>query len=119
MQNGENTEKKSMVRLSFTNTDGLYEILMPISNGKEFDDLQNYFNKLFGIQKTLGNAANTWKQQINAAKDIAAGFSAAVKGEADAGEKAAQAAGSLDAAIYGDRTEWIRKADAALASFEG
>ncbi len=119
VQNGENTEKKSMVRLSFTNTDGLYEILMPISNGKEFDDLQNYFNKLFGIQKTLGNAANTWKQQINAAKDIAAGFSAAVKGEADAGEKAAQAAGSLDAAIYGDRTEWIRKADAALASFEG
>lgn len=56
---------------------------------------------------------------MTAVKDIASGFSAAVKGEADAGDKAAQAIDSLDAAIYGDRTEWIRKADAALAAFNG
>ena len=71
------------------------------------------------IQNTLGNASNVWKQQMTAVKDIASGFSAAVKGEADAGDKAAQAIDSLDAAIYGDRTEWIRKADAALAAFNG
>ncbi len=55
---------------------------------------------------------------MTAVKDIASGFSAAVKGDVDAGEKAAQAVDSLDAAIYGDRTEWIRKADAALAAFD-
>ena len=42
---------------------------------------------LFGIQKTLGNAMNNWKKQ-------------------------------MDAAIYGDRTEWIQRADEALAEFE-
>ena len=56
---------------------------------------------------------------MTAVKDIAAGFSATVKGEADAGDKAAQAIDSLDAAIHGDRTEWIQKADAALAAFNG
>ncbi len=42
-----------------------------------------------------------------------------VKGEADAGDKAAQAIDSLDTAIHGDRTEWIQKADAVLAAFNG
>lgn len=74
---------------------------------------------LYLIQNTLGNASNVWKQQMTAVKDIAAGFSATVKGEADAGDKAAQAIDSLDAAIYGDRTEWTQKADAALAAFNG
>ena len=31
----------------------------------------------------------------------------------------AAAINSLDAAVYGDRTEWIRRADAALAAFNG
>ena len=31
----------------------------------------------------------------------------------------AQAVGSLDAAIYGDRTEWILKSDAAIKAFNG
>ena len=56
---------------------------------------------------------------MTAAKDIASGSSAAVKGEADVGDKAAKAVGSLDAAICGDRTERIQKADVALAVFNG
>ena len=90
-----------------------------MNNSKDFDRLKKYFDTLFGIQNTLGNASNVWKQQMSAVKDIASGFSAAVKGEADAGDKAAQAIDSLDAAIYGNRTEWIQKADAALAAFNG
>lgn len=86
---------------------------------KDFEKLKKHFDTLFGIQNTLGNASNVWKQQMTAVKDIASGFSAAVKGEADAGDKAAQAIDSLDAAIHGDRTEWIQKADAALAAFNG
>lgn len=56
---------------------------------------------------------------MTAIKDVASGLSAAMRGEEDAGEKAAAAINSLDAAIYGDRTEWIRRADAALAAFNG
>ena len=119
VKNGDKTEKKPAARLSFTNTQGLYEIVLPMNNRKDFEALKKYFDTLFGVQNTLGNASNVWKQQMTAVKDIAAGVSATVKGEADAGDKAAQAIDSLDAAIYGDRTEWIQKADVALAAFNG
>ena len=119
VKNGDKSEKKPFARLSFTNTQGLYEFVLPMNNRKDFEALKKYFDTLFGVQNTLGNASNVWKQQMTAVKDIAAGFSATVKGEADAGDKAAQAIDSLDAAIYGDRTEWIQKADAALAAFNG
>ena len=119
VKNGDKTEKKPFARLSFTKTQGLYEFVLPMNNFKDFEKLKKYFDALFGIQNTLGNASNVWKQQMTAVKDIASGFSATVKGEADAGDKAAQAIDSLDTAIYGDRTEWIQKADAALAAFNG
>ena len=42
-----------------------------------------------------------------------------ISGAENVEEKAAEAAGALDAAIYGDRTELIQKADAALSAFHG
>ena len=119
VRNGDKTEKKSMARLGFINTEGLYEFVLTMNNIKEYEKMKKYFDTLFGIQNTLGNAANVWKQQMAAVKDITVGFHAAVRGEADAEAKAEQAINSLDAAIYGDRTEWIQRADAALAAFNG
>ncbi len=113
------TENKSVAVLCFVNTEGLYEAIAPLESGSAYEKMKKYFDTLFGIQKTLGNAVNTWKQQMTAAKDLAAGFSAAVRGDTNAETKAEQAIHSLDAAIYGDRSEWIRKADAALAAFPG
>ena len=119
VKNGDKTEKKSTVRLVFINTEGMNAFNLEVNNFKEYEKLSKYFDTLFGVQKTLGNAANTWKQQMAAIKDVASGLSAAMRGEEDAGEKAAAAINSLDAAVYGDRTEWIRRADAALAAFNG
>lgn len=84
-------------------------MLLPMNNHLDFEKLKKYFDSLFGIQKTLGNAMNNWKKQMDAVK---------VRGDADMEEKAEQAMNSLDAAIYGDRTEWIRRADEALAEFD-
>ena len=79
--------------------------------------MEKYFNTLFGIQKTLRNIGNTFKQQMNAAKAVAGAFKAAKDGTLD--ETQAEAtADALNAAQYGDRTEWIAKADAALAKVE-
>ena len=119
VRNGDKTEKKSTVRMVFINTAGMNAFNLEVNNFKEYEKLSKYFDTLFGVQKTLGNAANTWKQQMTAIKDVASGLSAAMRGEEDAGEKAAAAINSLDAAVYGDRTEWIRRADAALAAFNG
>ena len=119
VRNADKTETKSLARLSFINTEGLYEFVITMNSIKEYEKMKKYFDTLFGIQNTLGNAANVWKQQMAAVKDITVGFHAAVRGEADAEAKAEQAISSLDTAIYGDRTEWIQRADAALAAFDG
>ena len=78
------------------------------------EDMEKYFNTQFGIQKTLRNIGNTWKQQINAAKAVAGAVKAVKDGTLDE-DQAEATADALNAAQYGDRTEWIAKADAALA----
>lgn len=106
-------ETKHYCVLMFNNTPGMYEVRMEIRS-REFEDMEKYFNNLFGIQKTLRNIGNTWKQQMNAAKAVAGAVKAVKDGTLD--EAQAQATvEALDAAQYGDRTEWIAKADAALA----
>ena len=104
--------------MAFINTEGMSEISVEMNNIKAFQKLQKYFDTLFGVQKALGNASNIWKAQA-AIKSAAAGVSAAIRGDTDASEKVGGAIESLDAAIYGDRTELIRRADEALAAFNG
>ena len=108
-------ETKHFCILTFHNTPGMYQVRMEIRSSREFEDMAKYFDTQFGIQKTLGNIKNTFKQQMSAAKAIAGAFKAAKDGTMDEG-KAAETKEVLDAAQYGDRTEWIAKADAALAS---
>ena len=107
-------ETKHYCILMFRNTPGLYEVLLEIRSG-EYEDMERYFNTLFGIRKTLRNIGNTIKQQTNAAKAIAEAVGAVKDGTMDE-TKAEATMDALNAAQYGDRTGWIAKADAALAS---
>ena len=107
-------ETKHYCILMFRNTPGLYEVRMEIRSG-EYEDMERYFNTLFGIRKTLRNIGNTIKQQTNAAKAIAEAVRAVKDGTMDE-TKAEATMDTLNAAQYGDRTGWIAKADAALAS---
>ena len=111
-------EKKEFCRMFFHNTAGLYSFRFEISNSKEFESLEKYFDTLFGIQKTLGNSINNAKKQWAAIKDIAGAVKAAATGAEDVEEKAAAAAESLGTYLEGDRTELIAKADAALAQVQ-
>lgn len=114
-QTSNGTQKETVARLFFTNTDGMFEFTIPMGNTKSFESLCKYFDTLFGIQKTLGNAMNNWNRQAAAIKGVASGIRAAVSGAEIAAETAENAADALDKAIYGDRTELIRRADEALA----
>lgn len=107
-------ETKHYCILMFRNTPGLYEVRMEIRSG-EYEDMERYFNTLFGIRKTLRNIGNTLKQQTNAAKAIAEAVGAVKDGTMDE-TKAEATMDALNAAQYGDRTGWIAKADEALAS---
>ncbi len=117
VKNGDTVEKKRFVRVCFVNTDGLCAFSEPIDNVSTYKTMAKYFDKLFGIQKTLGNIKNTWKAQTTAAVDVTAGFKAALSGDVNAAERAAAAASLLDRAQYGDRTELRQRADAALSAF--
>ena len=103
------------VHFAFKETAGLGDFYYAYDQPKKLAD---YFNRLYGIQKTLGNIGNTWKNQINATKAMVAGVKAAKNGDEDAEEKAAEALNSLDVAIYGDRTELNRRAAVALEPYQ-
>ncbi len=107
-------ETKHYCLIGFNNVSGLYQFRLPISSARDFQDMEKYFNTLFGIQKTLGNMKNTFKNQINVMKAAAETVKAARDGE-NIEEKGEKLVDSLDVATYGDRTEWIKKADATLA----
>ncbi len=103
--------------MSFKDTAGLYTFQLEVANSKSYESLAKYFDTLFGIQKTLGNSFKNAKRQLDAIKSFAAAAKAAKDGTLDEAQ-AAQTMGALDASVYGDRTEWIRKADAALAKYQ-
>jgi len=110
-------ETKHFCVLMFCNTPGLNQVRMEIRNGKEFEDMAKYFDTQFGIQKTLRNIKNTWKQQMSAIKAVAGAIDAVKDGTMDEA-KAEATMEVLDAAQYGDRTQLIDKADAALATVQ-
>ena len=100
----------------FRNTTGMYAPRIEIGSQGDFANIEKYFNELFGIQKTLRNTVNNAKRQIDAIKAAASAVKAAKEGTLDEAQ-AAETAETLDASVYGDRTQWIAKADAALAPY--
>jgi len=110
-------EKKEFCAMMFKETAGMYGFRLEVANSKSYESLAKYFDTLFGIQKTLGNSFKNAKRQMDAIKSFAGAVKAAAAGTLDEAQ-AAQTVGALDASVYGDRTEWIAKADAALAAFE-
>ena len=111
------TETRHYCVLMFHNTPGMYLVRLELRSSYEFEAMSKYFDTLFGIQKTLGNIKNTWKNQINAVKAVAGAVKSVKDGTIDEAV-AENTIDALDTMQYGDRTEWIQKADAALASVQ-
>ncbi len=110
-------ETKHFCNLLFYNTPGMYQVRLEIRGVKDFEDMAKYFDTQFGIQKTLRNMKNTWKQQMDAIKAVAGAIGAVKDGTMDE-TKAEATMEVLDTAKYGDRTQWIAKADSTLASVQ-
>lgn len=110
-------KKVKYVHYYFWDTPGMSDFLDDIGGAMNaYSSLEKYYNQLFGIQKTLGNIKETWKNQIGAIKAAGSAIKAAATGSENLEAKAGEAANAMDRAQYGDRTEWIAKADAALRS---
>ncbi|MBR1797447.1 MAG: hypothetical protein IJ757_05510 [Clostridiales bacterium] len=109
-------QNKKYIHFSFMNTMGLCDFDYEYSGDAK--KLAKDFDTIFGIQKTLGNIKNTWKSQIDATKAVVDAAKAVASGdEASYEDKGTAAAEALDVAIYGDRTELNRKADAVLSKY--
>ena len=109
------TQKVRYVHYYFWDTQGMSDFLSPLDN-TNYEKLCKYYNTLFGIQKTIGNIGNTWKNQLNAIKSVGSAIKVAASDRDNLEAKAGDAAAAMDRMQYGDRTEWIAKADAALRS---
>lgn len=110
-------ETKHYCLFGFQNTAGLSYFRVEMASKHEYDSLEKYFNELFGIQKTLRNSLNNARRQVNAIKSAASTIKAIKDGTINE-EQAAATVESIDAMVLGDRTEWIAKADAALAKVQ-
>ena len=110
-------ETKHYCLFGFQNTAGLSYFRVEMDSKHEYDSLEKYFNELFGIQKTLRNSLNNARRQVNAIKSAASTIKAIKDGTINE-EQAAATVESIDAMVLGDRTEWIAKADAALAKVQ-
>lgn len=111
------TKKIHYCHYFFWDTSGVSDFCDKISSAATHKSIEKYFNKLFGIQKTIGNIGKNWKRQIDAAKAAGSALKSAVGGGDDTDDKAEEARQAIERAQYGDRTEWIAKADAALQAF--
>lgn len=109
-------EKKQYCSMMFKDTVGLYGFRLPVSGQKEYESIAKYFDTLFGIQKTLRNSFKNAKRQLDAIKSVANTVKAAASGTLDEAQ-AAETVGALDVSVYGDRAQWIAKADSALAPY--
>ena len=105
-------------RFQFRNTTGMYNFRVQLGNKMDFDILEEQFDTLFGIQKTLRNSLNNAKRQMDAIKAGFGAVKAAIKGEENVADKTVEAFNAMDADRYGDRTQWISKADAALSKVQ-
>ena len=110
-------EKKFFCAMNFENTEGLSAFNLQIAGKKTFDEIEKYFNEIFGVQKTLRNSMNNAKRQLNAIKSVAGVVKSAAQGNLDEAS-AMQAMGDVDAYVRGDRTEILAKANAVLAKYK-
>ena len=102
------------MHFGFINTCGLSDFYEKCDSHRE---VVKYFNQVFGIEKSLKNIGNTWKNQINAVKSSVAAVKAGIAGDADAADKAARMITSLDVMQYGDRTQINQRANYVVAAF--
>ena len=109
-------EKKHFCGMVFENTAGLAAFNLPLTGKKAYEELEKYFNELFGIQKTLRNSINNAKRQMDAIKSVAGAVKSAAQGNLNEAA-VTQAIDDVGAYIRGDRTEILAKADAVLAKY--
>jgi len=113
-----NSEGKEETRhycwFGFQNTSGMNYFRVQLSNSGTYPAIEKYFNELFGIQKTMRNMFKNAKREINAAKAVVGAVKAVKDGTIDEAQ-VSDTFDALNAIDLGDRTEWIAKADAALA----
>ncbi len=107
---------KHFCRFVFNNVQGLYNFRMPLSSESDYNEIDKYFDKMFGIQKTLRNTFNNARRQMDAIKAAVGAVKAAAAKADDVSEKVQGAFDAMDAYKFGDRTKWIEIADAALAT---
>lgn len=109
-------EKKHYCAILFENTTGLCAFNLPVTGEKACKEIVEYFDELFGIEKTLRNSFKNAKRQLNAIKSVAGAIKSAANDNLDE-EGFNKTKEAVDDYVYGNRTEILAKADAVLAKY--
>jgi hypothetical protein len=113
LASGKAPKQGSFVHYYFWDTPGMSDFFSELGTTSYKKNVEQYFDKLFGIQKTLGNLGKNMKSQFAAMKAVGSAVKAAATG-GDVEGKASDAVVAMDRSVSGDRTVWIAKAEVAL-----
>ena len=108
---------KHFINYAFWDTPGCDNFKVEVITESSFISAARYFNDCFGLQRDVKSFTDSWKNQIANLKAAAKGVKALFTGNTDDGDKEEVIEELSEAAkkeLFGDRTEWIAKADAAI-----
>ncbi|MDR2586622.1 MAG: hypothetical protein LBC84_10480 [Prevotellaceae bacterium] len=117
-----NGKKKNefYINFRFPNVEGLSNFQIKFSSSSTCNNIIKYFDTLYGIQTTLGNFTKQMTNQIAAMKSAGSVAKSMLTGKVKdiSDNQLQEAIDTTSVALYGDRTQWIEKADAALKEFD-
>ena len=111
------SEVKHYLNFAFWDTTGLDEFKVKMASESACTSAEKYFNECFGLNRKVKHIAGTLKGHIQDVKMAAQGLKTILSKDATDEDKVRGAEQLTQAAkneLYGDRTELIAKADAAM-----
>ena len=114
------SNKKDFINLGFWDTTGCDEVKIEMPYDSSVVDAAKYFDQCFGLKRDYKAMFSVWKNQIGDLKKAFQKVKTSFSGKTDESEDSAKHLTQAERfQRYGDRTEWLAKADAAIKSALG
>ena len=114
------SNKRHFINLAFWDTDGCDECKVEMLHDSSVVEAVKYFDDCFGLKRDYKAMVSVWKNQIGDLKKAFQRVKTSFSGKVDEVEDSARQLTQAERfQLYGDRTQWIAMADAAIKSVLG
>ena len=104
------------MNFAFWEASGLNQFRVNVFSDVGFISAAGFFDECFGLKRDLKSMTSQWKGHLANVKGAVKGLKNMLSGDGNKEEGVEQLSRAAFNELYGDRTEWIAKADAAIKS---